>query len=64
LFNCDRADEFAFAGPCRLFHDRLQSRGIAHSFEIYSDRNAERISPHVLGIAGHLLPALRFCLAT
>jgi pimeloyl-ACP methyl ester carboxylesterase len=62
LFNCARADEFALAGPCRRFHGQLRKRGIEHGFEIYSDRKAERISPHVLGIAWHLLPALRFCL--
>jgi enterochelin esterase-like enzyme len=61
-FNCDQADEFGFAGPCRRFHAQLEQRRIEHSFEIYSQPEAERISPHILGIVGHLLPALRFCL--
>jgi enterochelin esterase-like enzyme len=64
LFNCDQADEFGFAEPCRRFHAQLEDRGIGHSFEIYSEPRAERISPHILGIAWHILPALRFCLPT
>ena len=63
-FNCDRADEFGFAEPCRRFHSQLQDRGIEHSFHIYSDPQTERISPHILGIARHILPALSFCLDT
>ena len=61
-FNCDRGDEFGFAGPCGRFHAQLENRGIRHSFEIYSEPKAERISPHILGIVAHILPALRFCL--
>lgn len=60
--NCARLDEFGFAEPCRRFHERLRRRGIEHEFEIYSDPTAERVSPHVLGIAWHILPGLRFCL--
>jgi enterochelin esterase-like enzyme len=61
-FNCAQADEFGFAGPCRRFHAQLEGRGIEHSFEIYSEPKAERISPHILGVALHVLPALNFCL--
>ena len=61
-FNCDRNDEFGFAGPCERFHAQLEERGIGHSFQIYSEPKAERISPHILGIAWHVLPALQFCL--
>jgi enterochelin esterase-like enzyme len=60
--NCAQADEFGFAEPCRRFHSQLEERGIQHSFEIYSDPKAERISPHILGVAWHVLPALNFCL--
>jgi enterochelin esterase-like enzyme len=60
--NCARLDEFGFAEPCRRFHAQLEGRGIEHEFEIYDDPQAERISHHILGIARHLLPALRFCL--
>jgi enterochelin esterase-like enzyme len=62
LFNCEESDEFGFSGPCRRFHSLLQRQGIDHAFEIYSDREAARISPHSLGIAWHILPGLRFCL--
>ena len=61
-FDCDRSDEFGFAGPCERFHAQLEERGIEHSFRIYSEPKAERISPHMLGIAWHVLPALHFCL--
>jgi len=62
LFNCEESDEFGFAGPCRRFHALLQQQGIDHTFEIYTDAEAARISPHSLGIAWHILPGLRFCL--
>ena len=62
-FNCAESDEFGFAEPCRRFHAQLVERGIAHSFQIYSEPKAEQISPHILGIAWHVLPALRFCLS-
>ena len=62
LFNCEKSDEFGFAGPCRRFDALLQRQGIDHDFEIYSDAEAARISPHSLGIAWHVLPGLRFCL--
>jgi len=62
LLNCARSDEFGFAEPCSRFHVQLQDKGIEHDFEIYSEPKAERISPHILGIAWHILPGLRFCL--
>jgi enterochelin esterase-like enzyme len=62
LFNCEESDEFGFAEPCRRFHALLQRQGIDHTFEIYSDSETARISPHSLGIAWHILPGLRFCL--
>jgi pimeloyl-ACP methyl ester carboxylesterase len=61
-FNCARLDEFGFAGPCGRFHAQLVRREIEHEFEIYSDPRAERVSPHMLGIAWHILPGLHFCL--
>jgi pimeloyl-ACP methyl ester carboxylesterase len=61
-FNCAETDEFGFAGPCRRFHAQLEQKGVEHSFQIYSAPTAERISPHILGIAWHILPALDFCL--
>ncbi|MEE8591260.1 MAG: alpha/beta hydrolase-fold protein [Spirochaetia bacterium] len=62
LLNCEESDEFGFARPCRRFHALLQRQGIDHAFEIYSDPEAARISPHSLGIAWHILSGLRFCL--
>jgi enterochelin esterase-like enzyme len=62
LFNCAQSDEYGFAEPCRRFHDQLEQKGIRHSFDIYQDGEAARLSPHILGIAWHVLPGLRFCL--
>ncbi len=62
LFNCERSDEFGLAEPCRRLHATLRRLGIEHEFEIYNEPQATRISPHSLGIAWHILPALRFCL--
>jgi enterochelin esterase-like enzyme len=62
MFNCERTDEFGFPEPCRRFHQQLEKRGIDHSFRIYSDPRAQRISPHVMGIAWRILEAIRFCI--
>jgi hypothetical protein len=60
--NCAESDEFGFAEPCRRFHAQLLARGIEHEFEIYPGGKMDRVSPHILGIAAHVLPALSFCL--
>jgi pimeloyl-ACP methyl ester carboxylesterase len=60
--DCEAEDEYGLAGPCRRLSEGLTRLGVAHELDIYSDSLAEAYSPHTLGIAGRILPALRFCL--
>jgi S-formylglutathione hydrolase FrmB len=60
--SCAQADEFGLAGPCRRFAARLAALGLPCALEIYPARDLDRLSPHALGIARHIPPALRFCL--
>ncbi len=62
LVNCEAADEYGLAEGARRFHGTLRRLGIEHRFEIYRDPRAARYSPHALGIAWRILPAIRFCL--
>jgi len=64
LVSCHEQDEFGFAGPCRRFSAGLHRLGVAHTLSIYDDPQAARLSPHTMGIAWHILPALRWCLET
>ncbi|MBN1687171.1 MAG: hypothetical protein JW852_10980 [Spirochaetales bacterium] len=62
MVSCEASDEFGFAQPAVRFHNTLTRAGIEHEFEIYTDKLASRYSPHMFGIAFHILEALRFCL--
>jgi S-formylglutathione hydrolase FrmB len=62
LVSCAEADEFGLAGPCRRFAGVLAASGLDCELEIYPLRGLGRLSPHALGIAGHILPGIRFCL--
>ena len=42
-------------------HKTLDELEIPHHFELFDDPKAT-LSPHVLGIAYHIIPAIRFCL--
>ena len=60
--DCEADDEYGLADLCRRLSAELERLGVPHELEIYSDPLATRYSPHALGIAGRILPALRFCL--
>jgi hypothetical protein len=60
LINCESTDEFGFSGETKKIHQTLVEIGIRHQFEIYTDPRAA-LSPHMLGIAYHIVPAIRFC---
>jgi S-formylglutathione hydrolase FrmB len=60
--SCAETDEFGLAGPCRRFARALAGLGLSCELEIYEARGLARLSPHILGIAGRILPAIRFCL--
>jgi S-formylglutathione hydrolase FrmB len=59
--NCSRDDEFSLAGEAAKLHLTLQQLRINHEFDFYSDP-AAALSPHILGIAYRVMPAIRFCL--
>jgi S-formylglutathione hydrolase FrmB len=63
LLNCALDDEYALAGPCRRFAEKLDGLGLEHELEIYEARGLYRLSPHAVGIAARILPAIRFCLS-
>jgi len=62
LLNCAEDDEFGLAGPSRRFAEKLEGLGLPCELEIYAARGLNRLSPHAVGIAGRILPAIRFCL--
>jgi S-formylglutathione hydrolase FrmB len=62
LMNCALDDEYRLAGPCRRFAEKLESLGLACELELYEARGLNRLSPHAVGIAGRILPGIRFCL--
>ncbi len=61
LLNCESTDEYALTGETKKIHETLTELGIDHEFEIYSDPKAA-LSPHILGIAYHIIPGIRFCI--
>jgi hypothetical protein len=60
LINCESTDEFGFSRETEKIHQTLIELGIRHQFEIYTDPRAA-LSPHMIGIAYHIVPAIRFC---
>jgi hypothetical protein len=60
LINCECTDEFGFSGETEKILQTLKELEISHQFEIYSDPRAA-LSPHMLGIAYHIVPGIRFC---
>ncbi|MFX1407707.1 MAG: alpha/beta hydrolase-fold protein, partial [Promethearchaeota archaeon] len=61
LINSDHRDEMGSAIATEGIHKTLDELGIPHQFELYEDPKAY-LSPHILGIAYHILPAIQFSL--
>lgn len=61
LINCAQSDEMGSAIATKEIHETLKEFEIPHQFELYDDPKAT-LSPHILGIAYHIIPAIRFCL--
>ena len=59
LINSDHRDEMGSAIATEGIHKTLEELGIPHQFELYEAPKAY-LSPHILGIAYHILPAIRF----
>ncbi len=61
LMNCDERDEYGCAIAIKEIHETLEKYHIDCQYEIYREPRAE-LSPHILGIAYHIIPAIQFCL--
>ncbi len=61
LLNCAIDDEFGLSDGAKKIHEILLEHGIDHQFEIYSDPSVA-LTPHILGIGYHILPAIQFCI--
>jgi len=62
LINCAYNDEMGSAIATKGINETLNKFEIPHQFELYDDPKAT-FSPHILGIAYHIIPAIRFCLS-
>ena len=61
MINVDIRDEMGSAIATKGIHRTLYELGIPHEFELYEAPKAY-LSPHILGIAYHLIPAIKFSL--
>ena len=62
MMNCETSDEFGLAMATATLHETFLRLGIPHEYEIYCDPAAAELSPHILGIAYNIIPAIKFCL--
>ncbi len=62
FFNSEESDEYNLAPQVRKFHDVLEEMNIPHTYEIYQDEFAAKISPHQIGILSKVMEGLDFCL--
>jgi hypothetical protein len=62
LINCEESDEYNLASQGIKFHERLDELEIPHTFEIYKDEYAAKISPHQIGISFKILEGIKFSL--
>ena len=60
--SCEKTDEFALADSANRLHRHLQDLEIPHHFHFFDDPQA-KLSPHILGIAYEIIPALQYCLS-
>jgi len=61
MINCAQNDEMGSAIATKQIHETLNEFKIPHQYELYDDPKIS-LSPHVLGIAYHIIPAIKFCL--
>lgn len=60
MLSCADNDEFGLADGAEKIHGTLLDIGIDHQYELYSDPEVA-LTPHILGIGYHILPAIHFC---
>lgn len=61
LINSDHRDEMGSAISTEGIHKTLDALEIPHQFELYEAPKAT-LSPYILGIAYHIVPAIYYCL--
>ena len=61
LITCEETDEYGFKDQIEQFLHTLKSQGISVTVDIFQDRFASRVSPHMIGIVKKILPAFEFC---
>ena len=62
LINCEESDEFNLALQVKNFHEKLDELKIPHTYEIYKDEYAARVSPHQIGISFKIMEGIEFSL--
>ncbi|MFW9943309.1 MAG: alpha/beta hydrolase [Candidatus Thorarchaeota archaeon] len=60
LINCALNDEMGSSIATKQIHETLDELKIPHQYELYDDPKTS-LSPHILGIAYHIIPAIKFC---
>lgn len=60
--SCEKDDEFALAEGAKRIHRYLKDLDIQHHFNFFDDPQA-KLTPHILGIAYQITPALQYCLS-
>lgn len=61
FISCHKDDEFGLAPEAETIHHSLAAAGVPHYYDLYADGSAA-LTPHMLGIAYQILPAIKFCL--
>jgi enterochelin esterase-like enzyme len=61
--SCEKHDEFGLAPAATKLHQELQKLRIPHHFNLFDDAKAG-LTPHILGIAYQITPALQYCLTS
>jgi enterochelin esterase-like enzyme len=61
MINSARNDEMGSAVATKQIHETLNELKIPHRYNLYDDPKIS-LSPHILGIAYHMIPAIKFCL--
>lgn len=61
FITCEETDEYGFKEQIEGFLRTLKSKNITVSADIFQDRFASRVSPHMIGIIHKIVPAFDFC---
>ncbi|QEE17570.1 alpha/beta hydrolase-fold protein [Promethearchaeum syntrophicum] len=64
MINCEIKDEYGFSAQIMKLKTFLAKMEFKHKvdIDIYQNKIAEKLSPHILGIGYHLFPGIYYCL--